>query len=113
LLDANGNQLAANDDYGDIPAVGQGTVVAYGLMPTDAREWTLVAELPIGSHTAILRGTAEDAGLVGIYDISRTRSSRFVNISTRARVHGEDNGVLIGGFISQRQRVKPAVHKPS
>ena len=99
LMDANGTQLAFDNDYGDIPAADQGTLVGFGLTPTDSRESALVASLPIGNYTAILQGTTNGAGLVEIYDISGTRTSRFVNMSTRAQVEAGDNGALIGGFI--------------
>ena len=93
LMDSNGTDLAYDDDYAEIPAADQGTLIAYGLTPTDSRESALVANLPIGSYTAILRGTA------WLRSISDTRTSHFINISTRAKVEAGDNGPLIGGFI--------------
>ncbi|MDQ3414451.1 MAG: putative Ig domain-containing protein, partial [Verrucomicrobiota bacterium] len=101
LMDANGTQLSSNDDYAGLPAEDQGTLVANNLTPTDSREAALVATLPTGNYTAILRGKTNGFGLVEVYDITASRLSRFVNISTRAQVEAGDNGALIGGFIVQ------------
>ena len=60
-----------------------------------------MADLPTGNYTAILRGKNNGFGLVEIYDITGTRLSQMVNISTRAKVEEGDNGALIAGFIVQ------------
>lgn len=101
LMDANGTQLSSNDDYAGLPTEDQGTLVANNLTPTDSRESALVATLQIGNYTAILRDKTNGFGLVEVYDITGSRLSRFVNISTRAQVESGDNGALIGGFIVQ------------
>lgn len=68
LHDQSGNLIAGNDDWRQ----GDPTrVAAYGLAPTDDRESALVWDLPPGPYTAIVRGTAEQAGvaLVEIYEV--------------------------------------------
>ena len=99
LMDANGNQLAFNDDYAANSLVDQQTIAANGLTPGDSREAAILASLTPGTYTAILRGKTNGIGLVEAYDISATASSHFVNISTRAKVEQGDNGALIAGFI--------------
>nr|MBA3571512.1 hypothetical protein [Pyrinomonadaceae bacterium] len=42
LMDANGTQLAYNDDYTGAPAVDQGTLTAFNLTPSDTRESAIV-----------------------------------------------------------------------
>ncbi|MBA3352915.1 MAG: hypothetical protein H0U23_10905, partial [Blastocatellia bacterium] len=101
LMDANGTQIGYNDDYTGAPAADQGTLVTYNLTPSDTRESAIVADLAVGNYTAILRGKTNGVGLVEIYDISDTRLSHFVNISTRAKVEQTDSGAVIAGFIIQ------------
>ena len=99
LLDANGTQLAYDDDYASIPAPDQQVLSANGLTPTEAREAAIVATVAPGNYTAILRGKTNGIGLVEVYDLSATTATRLVNISTRAKVAEGDNGALIAGFI--------------
>jgi N-acetylneuraminic acid mutarotase len=71
-----------------------------GHAPGDARESAIIADLPAGNYTAIVRGLNNTTGvaLVEVYDLSSDSSSILGNISTRAFVQTLDN-VLIGGFI--------------
>jgi len=101
LMDANGAQLSYNDDYTSESDADLQTLTTTGLTPTDSRESAIVADLVSGNYTAILRGKTNGVGLVEIYDITGTRLSKFVNISTRAKVEAGDNGALIAGFIIQ------------
>ncbi len=101
LVDANGTQLASDDDYTASSAADQQVLSDNGLTPSDSRESAIVASLPTGNYTAILRGKTNGFGLVEIYDITGTRVSSFLNISTRAKVQPDNNGALIAGFIVQ------------
>jgi Fibronectin type III domain len=95
LLDSSGTVVASNDDW----RTGGLDLVALGLAPTDDRESALIATLPGGAYSAIVRGKDDAVGvaLVELYDLDMN-NGRIANISTRARVEtGED--VLIGGFI--------------
>jgi biotin carboxyl carrier protein len=95
LLDSSGSVIASNDDWRS----GGVDLAALGLAPTDDRESTLVATLPAGAYSAIVRGKGNTVGvgLVELYNLGLDGGG-FANISTRARVEtGED--VLIGGFI--------------
>ena len=71
-----------------------------GHAPTDGRESAIIAELPAGNYTAIVRGVNNMTGvaLVEVYDLSPETDSILHNISTRSFVQTGDN-VMIGGFI--------------
>ena len=99
LMDSNGSQIAFNDNYEQNSREDQQTLFDNGLDPDDSRESAIVATLAPGIYTAILRGKSNGTGLVEVYDISGTTSSRFVNIATRSRVNEGDNGAMIAGFI--------------
>ena len=70
-----------------------------GLAPADPREAALVATLPAGAYSAVVRGKGSATGvaLFELYNLDRTQGS-VANISTRGRVETGDN-VMIGGFI--------------
>jgi hypothetical protein len=72
-----------------------------GAPPTNDLESAIVATLPVGGHTAIVRGSANGTGvaLVEVYDLEYDSAEiKLANISTRGRVETGDN-VMIGGFI--------------
>jgi ketopantoate reductase len=71
-----------------------------GYAPGDPRESAIIAELPAGNYTAILRGVNNTTGvaLVEVYDLALEAASILFNISTRSFVQTGDN-VMIGGFI--------------
>ncbi|MFZ1220963.1 MAG: SBBP repeat-containing protein [Chthoniobacterales bacterium] len=68
LKNANGATLTSNDDWQQ----GQPTEInALGLAPSDSRESALVAALPHGNYTAILRGKNNTTGVavVEVYNV--------------------------------------------
>jgi N-acetylneuraminic acid mutarotase len=71
-----------------------------GHAPTDGRESAIIADLPPGNYTAIVRGVNNMTGvaLVEAYDLTAAPDSILGNISTRSFVQTGDN-VMIGGFI--------------
>jgi hypothetical protein len=71
-----------------------------GLAPGDFRESAIIAELPAGNYTAIVRGINVTVGvaLVEVYDLALEAPPILFNISTRSFVQTGDN-VMIGGFI--------------
>ena len=71
-----------------------------GYAPGDGRESAIIADLPAGNYTAIVRGVNNMTGvaLVEVYDLSPDTNSILGNISTRAFVQTGDD-VMIGGFI--------------
>jgi plastocyanin/uncharacterized protein YggT (Ycf19 family) len=81
-----------------------------GRAPTDARESEIIANLPAGNYTAIVRGLSSTTGvaLVEVYDLSPDPDSILGNISTRSFVQTDDN-VMIGGFIVQGTQPKMVI----
>jgi hypothetical protein len=76
-------------------------ITATGIPPNNPLESAIIATLPVGAHTAIVRGKngGTGIGLVEVYDLeSDSTDVKLANISTRGRVETGDN-VMIGGFI--------------
>jgi len=97
LRDSRGNIVASNDNWKD----GQADDLrAIGLAPEDDREAAIIATLPRGSYTVVMRGSrqTEGVGLVEVYDAEKDSRSKLANISTRGLVDAEN--LLIGGYIS-------------
>ncbi|PYK09890.1 MAG: hypothetical protein DME65_11155 [Verrucomicrobia bacterium] len=94
LHDGTGALIASNDNW----------LQNSGHAPTVATESAIIANLPPGNYTAIIRGVNNTMGvaLVEAYDLSETIPSPSVlsNISTRGFVQTNDE-VMIGGFIVQ------------
>jgi hypothetical protein len=97
LHDQSGALIASNDDWQQSPQVNE--IIASTVAPSNSRESAIVATLPAGGYTAILRGVSETTGvaLLECYELD-SNSSRLVNISTRGKV-GVGSDVMIGGFI--------------
>jgi Alpha-galactosidase, CBM13 domain len=81
-----------------------------GVAPTDASESAIIADLPPGNYTAIVRGVNNTTGvaLVEAYDLSPSLHSILGNISTRSFVETGDD-VMIGGFIVQGTQPKNVI----
>jgi hypothetical protein len=107
LHDRTGALIASNDNWwhtiigGIITSDQRGHIRNSGYVPADGRESAIIAELPAGNYTAIVRGVNNTMGvaLVEVYDLS-PENSILGNISTRSFVQTGDN-VMIGGFIVQ------------
>jgi hypothetical protein len=77
LHDSAGALIASNDNWrttiigGIITASQVRDIRASGLAPTDGRESAIIAELPAGDYTAIVRGVNNTTGvaLVEVYDL--------------------------------------------
>jgi N-acetylneuraminic acid mutarotase len=108
LHDTTGALIASNDNWRDtiiggiITSDQRGDIRNSGYAPVDGRESAIIADLPAGNYTAIVRGLNDTTGvaLVEVYDLSADTNSILGNISTRAFVQTGDN-VMIGGFIVQ------------
>ena len=68
LVDANGSEVRANDNWKDSQ---QAELEALQIGPTDDLESALLASVPAGNYTAIVRGSGETTGvgLVEVYNI--------------------------------------------
>ena len=116
LHNGTGALIASNNNWattiigGIITANQVRHIQASGYVPGDGRESAIIAELPPGNYTAIVRGVNNmtGVGLVEVYDLSADASSTLGNISTRAFVHTGDN-VMIGGFIVRGAHPKKVI----
>ena len=116
LHDGTGALIASNDNWpttiigGIITSNQYHEIQASGHAPRDGRESAIIADLPPGNYTAIVRGVNDTTGvaLVEDYDLSPEANSTLGNISTRSFVQTGDN-VMIGGFIVQGQQAKRVI----
>ena len=97
LYDASGNLLAANNDWQHTQAQALRDA---NLAPSNDLESAILATLSPGAYTAILRGNANATGigLVELYDLQTSASSKLGNMSTRGLV-GSGENAMIGGAI--------------
>src|SRR5262249_32133200 len=108
LHDSTRALIASNNNWvrtviGGILTQNQvGEILGSGHAPGDVRESAIIADLPPGNYTAIVRGVNETTGvaLVEVYDLLPLATSILHNISTRSFVETDDN-VMIGGFVVQ------------
>jgi hypothetical protein len=106
LHDGNGALIGSNDNWqntiiGGIITQNQVQEIRNsGFPPRHPLESAIIANLPPGNYTAIVRGlnNSTGVGLVEVYDLSSGTNSILGNISTRSFVQTGDN-VMIGGFI--------------
>ena len=97
LHDSTGKAIATNDDWQTATNAAQ---IPVNFQPADSREPAILATLPPGSFTAILRGKngGSGVGLIEMDDLSNAVGSKLTNVSTRGFV-GTGENVMIGGFI--------------
>jgi len=116
LHNVRGALIASNDNWqttiigGIITSDQRGDIRASGHAPRDGRESAIIAELPPGNYTAIVRGVNDTTGvaLVEVYDLNPDSNSILGNISTRSFVQTDDN-VMIGGFIVEGTQPKRVI----
>jgi uncharacterized protein YggT (Ycf19 family) len=116
LHDGAGALIASNDDWqttiigGIITQDQVQDILNSGRAPADTRESAIIANLPAGNYTAIVRGVTSTTGvaLVEVYDLGPDADSILGNISTRSFVQTDDN-VMIGGFIVQGTQPKMVI----
>ena len=116
LHDGTGALIATNDNWqttiigGIITHDQVQEIQDSGYAPGDSRESAIIADLPAGNYTAIIRGVNSTIGvaLVEAYDLGSGSASILYNISTRSFVQTGDN-VMIGGFIVQGTQPKKVI----
>jgi pectin methylesterase-like acyl-CoA thioesterase len=91
--------IAVNDNWKDDPAA-TAELAAKGLTPANQLESAVVATLPPGHYTAVIRSADSSTGtaVVEAYDGDLAANSQLANISTLGFV-GTGNDVLIAGFV--------------
>jgi hypothetical protein len=99
LHDATGATIFFNDNWRTSQAV---EIQNSGLAPGSDLEAALIATLPAGNYTAVLRDIngSTGIGLIEVYDLDPLGNSQLLNLSARAYVGAADD-VLIGGLIVQ------------
>src|SRR6478735_6630047 len=94
LHDGTGALIASNDNWvttiiGGIITQNQvRDIMNSGHAPSNGLESAIIADLPPGNYTAIVRGVNDTTGvgLVEVYDLNPAASSSLGNISTRSFV---------------------------
>lgn len=89
----------SNDNWRDNPAQ-EALIIASGLAPSNDLESAIDITLAPGAYTAIISGKNNTigTGIVEVFDLGPTSSSKMANISTRASC-GVLDDVVIAGFI--------------
>ncbi len=83
-------------------------IQASGLAPLDSREPAIIATLPPGAYTTIVRGKNNTTGIAlgEIYGLPPNNASELINLSARALTLSGDNvlidGLIIGGKTSKQ-----------
>ena len=119
LHDGTGALIASNDNWvttiiGGIITQNQvRDIMNSGHAPSNGLESAIIADLPPGKYTAIVRGVNDTTGvgLVEVYDLNNpgtVPSSILRNISSRSVVLTGDD-VMIGGFIVQGSGTKRVI----
>jgi hypothetical protein len=116
LHNGTGALIASNDDWlhtiigGIITGDQVRDIRNSGYAPRDGRESAIIADLPAGNYTVIVRGVNDTTGvaLVDVYDLSPETNSILTNVSTRSFVQTGDN-VMIGGFIVEATEPKRVI----
>jgi hypothetical protein len=98
LFDSSGAQIAENDNWRQQSSASD--ISATGFAPRADAEAAIMATLPPGAYTAQVSGVdgGTGIGLVEVYNLDSSPTSRLANLSTRGVVMGGDD-ILIGGFI--------------
>ena len=115
LYNSSGVMIASNDDWAGVAAprrrsrhrkrgavTAPNPVQAAGLAPADAKEAALVATLPPGQYTAVVRGANNSSGIgqIEVYDLDEGMSSPMGNLTADGYV-GASSQELHGGLIAQ------------
>jgi hypothetical protein len=118
LHDGMGALIASNDNWvrtiigGIITQSQVRDIMNSGYAPSNGLESAIIADLPPGNYTAIVRGVNDTTGvgLVEVYDLNSgtVSPSRLRNISSRSLVLADDK-VMIGGFIVQESGPKRVI----
>ena len=104
LIDERGTVLAESDDWTqDDPALPAAfAAVGAFALPIGSRDGALVASLPPGAYTAVVRSADAVSGgtvLVEVYDLAPAASARLANLSTRGAASTAQP--LIAGFVTR------------
>lgn len=104
LVDENGRTLAESDDWSTADGRMSAAFASVGAfpLPEGSRDAALVASLPPGAYTALVRSADAVTGgtvLVEVYDLAPEASARLANLSTRGAASTAQP--LIAGFVTR------------
>ena len=116
LHDGTGALIGSNNNWvstiigGIITSNQVHEIQASGYAPGDPFESAIIADLPAGKYTAIVRDVNNITGvaLVEVYGLSPENNSILANISARSFVQTGDN-MMIGGFMVQGTEPKRVI----
>ena len=116
LHDGTGALIASNNNWvstimgGIITSNQVHEIQVSGYAPGDSFESAILADLPAGNYTAIVRDVNNMTGvaLVEVYGLSPETNSILANISARSFVQTGDNA-MIGGFMVQGTEPKRVI----
>jgi hypothetical protein len=99
LYEGSGKLLATNSDWQESQAQALRDA---NLAPPNNLESAILTTLAPGAYTAIVRGNsnATCVGLVEVYDLQTSASSKLGNISTRALVGSAQNVMICGTIVT-------------
>jgi hypothetical protein len=109
--------IFSNDDWNT--GTQRADIMTTGLAPHDVHEPAIVANLPPGNYTTVIRGKNNTTGIAlgEIYALDPNAEAHLVNLSTRALTLTGDNvlitGVVIAGETSKSmlfRAIGPALH---
>jgi hypothetical protein len=85
-------------------------IAASGVAPGNDLESAIIANLPPGSYTAVMRGAGNSVGtgVADAYDLSAASPAKLVNVATRGLIQPGDK-LMIAGFITQNGSVRAVV----
>ena len=97
VLFSGATQINSNDDW---ELHDNMNLVPDSLKPTNSLEAVIVTTLAPGAYTAIVSGVndEEGIGIIEVFELDNTGSTRIINIATRGFV-GTGDSVLIAGLI--------------
>jgi hypothetical protein len=106
LYDSSGTLLEMNDNW--VESANKQAINDSSIPPKHPSESAIVRVVPPAAYTAIVRGVNNGTGigLVELYDLDASATSRLANISTRGFVQTGDNvliaGVIVAGETTQK-----------
>lgn len=112
LFNSSGTKIAANDNWQQNSAADRAVITSNGLAPSNPMESVIVANLPAGQYTAMLRGVNNGTGigLADIYDVNEGNGLKATNLSARAMVApGDDaliSGMIVEGSAARRTLIR-------
>jgi hypothetical protein len=116
IFDNSNTKIASNDNWkttqvgGNITGDQFAEINGSGLKPSNDLESAIIANLPPGMYTAVVRGAGNTVGtgVVDAFDLSTASAARLANVATRGLVQPGDK-LMIGAFIIQDGPVRVVV----